>query len=40
MGREGVTELLNLQRDGNKAKPYQAKQVRAIILKYRLAGDS
>jgi predicted RNA binding protein YcfA (HicA-like mRNA interferase family) len=37
--REGVSELLNLQRDGNKAKPYQVKQVRSIIVKYRLSGE-
>ncbi len=34
----GVEEKINLQKDGNKAKPYQVKQVRAVILKYRL-GD-
>lgn len=34
----GVEEKINLQRDGNKAKPYQVKQVRNVILKYRL-GD-
>jgi len=34
----GVEEKINLQRDGSKAKPYQVKQVRAVILKYRL-GD-
>ena len=38
--REGVMELLNLQRDGSKAKSYQVRQVRALILKYRLAGES
>ena len=32
----GVEERLNLQRDGNKAKPYQVRQVRNVILKYRL----
>ena len=32
-------ELLNLQRDGSKAKPYRVKQVRAVIVKYRLAGE-
>ena len=37
--REGVSELINLQRDGNKAKPYQVKQVRMIIVKYRLAKE-
>jgi hypothetical protein len=34
----GVEEKINLQRDGNEAKPYQVKQVRNVILKYRL-GD-
>jgi hypothetical protein len=34
----GVEEKVNLQRDGSKAKPYQVKQVRNVILKYRL-GD-
>jgi len=32
--RRGVEEKINLQRDGSKAKPYQVKQVRTIILKY------
>ena len=32
----GVEELINLQRDGSKAKPYQVRQIRAIILRYRL----
>ncbi|MEW5966823.1 MAG: type II toxin-antitoxin system HicA family toxin [Pseudomonadota bacterium] len=31
-----VLELINLQRDGGKAKPYQVRQVRAIILQYKL----
>ena len=31
-----VIELINLQRDGNSAKPYQVKQVRNIIVKYKL----
>jgi HicA toxin of bacterial toxin-antitoxin, len=34
--REGVEELVNLQRDGAKAKVYQVRQVRAVILKYNL----
>ena len=34
----GVAERLNLQRDGSEAKPYQVRQVRAVVLKYRL-GD-
>jgi len=35
--KAGVEEMINLQRDGNTAKPYQARQVRSIILKYGLA---
>jgi len=35
----GITELINLQREGSKAKVYQVRQVRAVLLKYRLAGE-
>ncbi len=36
--REGVAEILNLQpRGGGQAKPYQVRQVRDVVLKYRLA---
>jgi hypothetical protein len=34
----GVEEKINIQKDGSKAKPYQVKQVRAVIVKYRF-GD-
>jgi hypothetical protein len=34
--RAGVEEKLNLQRDDGKAKPYQVRQVRQVILKYQL----
>jgi predicted RNA binding protein YcfA (HicA-like mRNA interferase family) len=34
--REDIEEILNLQPKGSKAKPYQVKQVRNIILRYRL----
>jgi hypothetical protein len=37
--KKGVEEKPNLQKDGNKAKPYQVKQVRNMILKYRLGDD-
>lgn len=37
--REGVEEILNVQPKGAKAKPYQVKQVRNVILKYKLAGE-
>jgi predicted RNA binding protein YcfA (HicA-like mRNA interferase family) len=33
----GVEEILNLQPLGSKCKPYQVKQVRHVILKFRLA---
>ncbi|QBQ53397.1 type II toxin-antitoxin system HicA family toxin [Nitrosococcus wardiae] len=36
--RKGIEEKINLQRAGNKAKSYQVKQVREVILKYHLAG--
>ncbi len=34
--KEGVVELINLQSRGGQVKPYQVKQVRQLILKYRL----
>jgi hypothetical protein len=37
--KSGIIELINLQRDGSKAKVYQVRQVRAVLLKYRLAGE-
>ncbi|RLB69830.1 MAG: type II toxin-antitoxin system HicA family toxin [Deltaproteobacteria bacterium] len=37
--KKDVEEKPNLQKDGNKAKPYQVKQVRSIILKYRFGGQ-
>ena len=37
--KPGIEERVNLQRDGRNAKPYQVKQVRAVILKYNLAGN-
>lgn len=33
-----VVEIINIQPDGNKAKPYQVKQVRNVVLKYKLGG--
>jgi predicted RNA binding protein YcfA (HicA-like mRNA interferase family) len=35
--KEGVEEKINIQRAGSKAKPYQVKQVRDVILKHHLA---
>ncbi len=37
--RDGIDEILNLQPRGPNAKPYQARQVRNVILKYKLAAD-
>jgi len=35
--REDVAEILNLQPRNSLAKPYQVKQVRKIIIQYKLA---
>ncbi|MBW4690466.1 MAG: type II toxin-antitoxin system HicA family toxin [Lyngbya sp. HA4199-MV5] len=37
--KEGVEEILNLQPKQGKAKAYQVKQVRNVILKYQLGGQ-
>lgn len=37
--KDGIDEIINIQPVGNKAKPYQVKQLRGIILKYQLGGD-
>ncbi|MBI5750163.1 MAG: type II toxin-antitoxin system HicA family toxin [Nitrospinae bacterium] len=34
--KDGVEEICNLQPKGGKSKPYQVKQVRNVILKYKL----
>lgn len=35
--RPGLSEIINLQpREGGLAKPYQVRQVRGLIVKYRL----
>lgn len=36
--KQGIEEKINLQREGNKAKAYQVRQVRNVILKYNLGG--
>jgi len=36
--KHGVGERINLQRDGSKAKVYQIRQVRSVILRYNLRG--
>lgn len=37
--KDDVDEIINIQPKGNKAKPYQVKQVRNIILKYKMGGN-
>ena len=37
--REGVEEILNLQPRGSMAKPYQVKQVRKVLVQYKLAEE-
>lgn len=37
--RTGVSEIINLQPKGSKAKSYQVKQVRQLITKYSLGED-
>jgi len=36
--KEGVEVKINLQRDDGKAKAYQVRQVRAVILRYKMGG--
>jgi predicted RNA binding protein YcfA (HicA-like mRNA interferase family) len=38
--KDGVVEIINLPPNGSKAKPYQVKQARMLILKYKLAGEN
>lgn len=37
--KKGIDEKPNLQKEGNKAKPYQVKQIRSIIIKYKLGAN-
>ena len=34
--KDGIEEILNLQARGSLAKPYQVRQIRAILLRYKL----
>lgn len=38
--KEGVEEILNIQSKSGKAKPYQVKQIRNVIIKYKLGGQN
>jgi predicted RNA binding protein YcfA (HicA-like mRNA interferase family) len=37
--KDGIEEIINIQPNGRAAKPYQVKQIRNLIVKYRL-GDT
>jgi hypothetical protein len=37
--KEGVDEIVNIQPVGGTAKAYQVKQVRNMIIKYRMGGE-
>lgn len=37
--REGMIEIINLQPSGSLAKPYQVKQARNLLRKYRLSEE-
>ncbi len=34
--KEGVVEIINVRPRNGKAKPYQVKQVRELLLKYKI----
>jgi predicted RNA binding protein YcfA (HicA-like mRNA interferase family) len=34
--KEGIVEIINIQPEGTKAKAYQVKQVRELLIKYKL----
>lgn len=36
--KDGIEEIINIQPKGKMAKPYQVKQVRDLIVKYRMGG--
>jgi HicA-like toxin of HicAB toxin-antitoxin system len=38
--RPDIPEIINIQPRGAAAKPYQVKQVRGIIVRYRLASTN
>ena len=37
--KENISEIINIQPIGDKSKIYQVKQIRSIILKYKLGGE-
>ena len=37
--KQGVEEKINIQKEGAKAKPYQVRQVRNVLVKNKLLDD-
>jgi len=37
--RAGVEDLINLQREGSMAKPYQVRQVRRVLTRYGIGSE-
>ena len=37
--KNDIDEIINIQPKNGKAKPYQVKQIRNIIVKYKLGGN-
>ena len=37
---DGIPVQINLQRGGAKAKPYQVRQVRVVVIKYKLGREA
>ena len=37
--KDGIVEIINLQSKGGQVKPYQVRQARHLILKYKLGED-
>jgi hypothetical protein len=37
--RSGIQDMINLQREGRLAKPYQVRQVRGVVTAYGLTVD-
>ncbi len=38
--KDGIEEIVNLQPKSSKAKAYQVRQVRNLVLKYKLGGQN
>lgn len=38
--KDGIDEIINIQPVNNKAKAYQVKQIREILIKYKLVNSN